>query len=146
MGLENTKAQERSDNSVERAPRSNILVKAKCRRQDGTEYQVTVRNASATGMLGGYQEVMDFVVGETVSLGFRNLTPISAQVVWCEHGQVGFSFASSVNVERLLRGNALSAVPQQSPRAETMQDWIARARREREQTLAMRKVSNPRPV
>lgn len=146
MGLDTTKAQVRSQDTAERAPRSNILVKAKCSRQDGTEYQVTVRNASSTGMLGSYQEVMDFVVGETVSLGFRNLTPISAQVVWCEHGQVGFSFASSVNLERLLRGNAQSGVPQQSPRAETMQDWIARARREHEQALARRTVSGSRPV
>ena len=45
---------------------------------------------------------MNFVVGEAVSLILRNLNPISAQVVWCEGGQVGFNFASTVDVERLL--------------------------------------------
>jgi hypothetical protein len=146
MGRQHNEAQERSNNDVVRAPRNSTLLKAKCKRANGAEYEITLRNASATGLLGNYREAVNFVVGEAVSLILRNLNPISAQVVWCEGGQVGFNFASTVDVERLLRNHAQAALPRHSPRSENMQDWIARARRERELASAQRGAAGARPV
>lgn len=146
MGHIDDVAAPRAKDSADRARRSSRLVVVKCQREYGPEVSITIRNTSATGLRGESGEVADFREGEPVLLMFRNMAPIAANVVWCEAGEVAFTFGKSIEIDRVLRAHTTQVLPEQSPRAETTLSWIEQAQRQRTSVQEKLKVSGKRPV
>ena len=135
-----------SDAQADRAKRSSMLMLVRCRRKDGTESVIKVRNASSTGLRGDCADIVDFDADEPVKLVFRNTAPVNASVVWSEGSEVGFAFGKSIEIERVMLAHSRQLPPGASPRSEKVRSWIDSGTNHRAVELARLAASGKRPI
>lgn len=146
--MENYKGAEPLDEEAqaERAKRSSILMLVRCRRGDGTESVIKVRNVSSTGLRGDCADIVDFDSDEPVKLIFRNTAPVSASVVWSESGEVGFTFGKVIEIDRVVQAHSRQLPPGDSPRSEKVRSWIDSGMNQRAVEMARLAASGKRPI
>jgi hypothetical protein len=129
-----------------RAPRTSTLMVAQCLREDGTQAALKVRNLSATGFKADCPDIADFAVDEQVRIGFKNLSPVWASVVWFDGSEVAFKFRNPVDLERINRARTMGQNSALSPRSDAVSNWIDRNNQRQEWERLAKGIRGTRPL
>jgi hypothetical protein len=89
-----------------REQRAATLLQVRCSIVDGAYFTIRVRNLSRYGLGGLCLQKIDICEGQGVAIAFRNVSPISAQVMWFKGDEIGIRFDHPVDLERIAEARA----------------------------------------
>jgi hypothetical protein len=81
-----------------RAQRAATLLQVTCSVLGGAFFKIRVRNLSGQGLVGICLQKVDLYDGQCVTIGFRNVSPISAHVAWVTGNEVGIEFQKPIDL------------------------------------------------
>jgi hypothetical protein len=84
-----------------REQRPAMLLQVRCSVTHGAFFTIMVRNLSSHGLGGRCLQKVNIRDGEPVTISFRNVSPITARVIWFQGGDVGIQFDAPVDLARI---------------------------------------------
>jgi hypothetical protein len=85
-----------------REERAAMLLLVRCSVLGGAFFNIRVRNLSAQGLGGICLQSVQLHEKQPVTIGFRNVSPIEASVMWFQGGEVGIRFDRPVDLSRIV--------------------------------------------
>lgn len=82
-----------------REQRAAMLLQVRCSIVDGAYFTIRVRNLSRYGLGGVCMQKVTVGEGRAVAVAFRNVSPISAQVMWFKGDEIGIRFDEQVDID-----------------------------------------------
>ncbi len=96
----------RSTAAPSREQRAATLLQVRCSIADGSYFTIRVRNLSSHGLGGLCLQKINVSEGRGVAVAFRNVSPISAQVMWFNGNEIGIHFDQPIDMERIAEARA----------------------------------------
>jgi predicted DNA-binding antitoxin AbrB/MazE fold protein len=84
-----------------REQRAAMLLQVRCSVTDGAFFNIRVRNLSSQGLGGLCLQKVSLREGQSVAISFRNVSPISARVMWFRGNEVGIKFDQLIDLSRI---------------------------------------------
>jgi hypothetical protein len=84
-----------------REQRAAMLLQVNCSVMDGAFFKIRVRNLSSHGLGGLCLQRVNLREGQSASIGFRNVSPISGQIIWVSGNEVGVRFDAPIDFGRI---------------------------------------------
>jgi hypothetical protein len=84
-----------------REQRAAMLLMVRCSVLGGAFFNIRVRNLSSQGLGGTCLQSVSLREQQPVIIAFRNVSPIEAQVMWFQGGEVGVRFDAPVDIDRI---------------------------------------------